>query len=602
MYVKILKTSRLFLAVAFFVSVCFMLGFSRSINLRTIMPDQSVLRVERGVVGDKPDDDDWDYGEIEIPEDSLLVGGRLGIGTDEVDAALINVGRTDNYGDDNILLLPPDDADEDQDYTRLKFHPGNLGGFINYEPDWGFTLRQKAHTGESFGQAQILRAYVPYWNDPRVGIGHSVHDTDPSNVGELLPKSMLSVGNLRGNSNAGGTTGLLVGPTGDSGAEALSRIELWQNEDISAALGASEDHIFLTSYYNGEWYDFPDPHFCMRHDTGNIGMGTMPSESAGAALSVAREVGDGPASMEILNKDNSGWTAIAAQSPDSGYFAIGKSNRFRNDKWVNQGFVQAGDALICNQGEGDIRIMQERTWNDTSDAVTAMTIKPEGNIGVRTNEPLGWLDIGDTSGFSAFDGVQHELGLIIGPTESSAPGNWGRMAMLPDLSGIAPRGGVMLATRGNSWEFMTYGGGKFHKALSIDYGSGDVTYSGEVTYNDGDSDARLKKNVEPLTGALDKILKLRGVNYEWVNPSLHSEGVEAGMIAQEIEEVFPEWVREIKPRGEDKNLITDSEKAKTYNVPREFNAYVVEAFREQQQKIEELKQELTELKEIIKSR
>lgn len=58
------------------------------------------------------------------------------------------------------------------------------------------------------------------------------------------------------------------------------------------------------------------------------------------------------------------------------------------------------------------------------------------------------------------------------------------------------------------------------------------------------SDATLKKNVQPLSGALDRLLKLRGVTFEWKEPEAHGNltGTQIGMVAQEVEKVFPEWV------------------------------------------------------------
>lgn len=58
------------------------------------------------------------------------------------------------------------------------------------------------------------------------------------------------------------------------------------------------------------------------------------------------------------------------------------------------------------------------------------------------------------------------------------------------------------------------------------------------------SDARLKKNITPLPDALARLLRLRGVTYEWVDPRKHGNevGPRIGMIAQEVEQVFPEWV------------------------------------------------------------
>ena len=71
------------------------------------------------------------------------------------------------------------------------------------------------------------------------------------------------------------------------------------------------------------------------------------------------------------------------------------------------------------------------------------------------------------------------------------------------------------------------------------------------------SDSRLKKDVQPLTGALDKVLKLRGVSFYWKNPEemAAAKGVSVesldygydgfkhiGVIAQELEQEYPELV------------------------------------------------------------
>jgi Chaperone of endosialidase len=60
------------------------------------------------------------------------------------------------------------------------------------------------------------------------------------------------------------------------------------------------------------------------------------------------------------------------------------------------------------------------------------------------------------------------------------------------------------------------------------------------------SDIRLKKDVAPLPHALDDLLRLRGVTYAYIDPAaIHElEGTRMGFIAQEVEEVFPDWVDE----------------------------------------------------------
>ncbi len=82
------------------------------------------------------------------------------------------------------------------------------------------------------------------------------------------------------------------------------------------------------------------------------------------------------------------------------------------------------------------------------------------------------------------------------------------------------------------------------------------------------SDSRLKKNIEPLDGALDRMLQLKGVSFEYRDPDHFSyvEGEQVGMVAQDIEKVFPDWVDE-----------SGGYKTVTY---RGFEAITVEAFRQ----------------------
>jgi hypothetical protein len=55
------------------------------------------------------------------------------------------------------------------------------------------------------------------------------------------------------------------------------------------------------------------------------------------------------------------------------------------------------------------------------------------------------------------------------------------------------------------------------------------------------SDQRLKKNIVTLNGALDNLQTLRGVYQDWNDPN-QSEDRQIGVIAQEIQEVYPELV------------------------------------------------------------
>lgn len=63
------------------------------------------------------------------------------------------------------------------------------------------------------------------------------------------------------------------------------------------------------------------------------------------------------------------------------------------------------------------------------------------------------------------------------------------------------------------------------------------------------SDARLKQNVEPLEDSLSKILKLRGVSFDWIDRSKFGKARQIGLLAQEVRQVFPEAVVEDRRDG-----------------------------------------------------
>jgi len=73
--------------------------------------------------------------------------------------------------------------------------------------------------------------------------------------------------------------------------------------------------------------------------------------------------------------------------------------------------------------------------------------------------------------------------------------------------------------------------------------SGDIAYTGNI-YDI--SDARWKRDVEPLHGLLDKVLALRPVSYLFRTDEYPArdfdEGLQLGLVAQEVEEVLPEVV------------------------------------------------------------
>lgn len=84
------------------------------------------------------------------------------------------------------------------------------------------------------------------------------------------------------------------------------------------------------------------------------------------------------------------------------------------------------------------------------------------------------------------------------------------------------------------------------------------------------SDEKLKKDISTIDDALDKVKQLRGVDYTWKQSEEKSKGV----IAQELQEVFPE-------------LVSESESGLSVN----YNGIIgvlIEAIKEQQKQIDKL--------------
>jgi hypothetical protein len=106
--------------------------------------------------------------------------------------------------------------------------------------------------------------------------------------------------------------------------------------------------------------------------------------------------------------------------------------------------------------------------------------------------------------------------------------------------------------------------------------AGAFTATGDIT---AFSDARVKENVETIPNALEKVTALRGVNFNKIGEEKRSTGV----IAQEVKEVLPEVIHE----NEDGMLSV------AYG---NITGVLIEAIKEQQKQIEELKAMVINLK------
>jgi len=118
------------------------------------------------------------------------------------------------------------------------------------------------------------------------------------------------------------------------------------------------------------------------------------------------------------------------------------------------------------------------------------------------------------------------------------------------------------------------------------------------------SDARLKRGIEPLTGALERMLSLRGVTFEFTEEGLRTglatPGRHTGFIAQEVEAVFPEWITE--PSGGYKLLSEEGTTALLVEALRELRAEKDAEITQRDLRILELEQRLRRVEDLLEQR
>jgi hypothetical protein len=214
-----------------------------------------------------------------------------------------------------------------------------------------------------------------------------------------------------------------------------------------------------------------------------------------------------------------------------------------------------------------------------------MTITNPGNVGIGTTNPNGKLTVDNgpsnipTLTLNSLTGGQY----------------YGNINCYDPYHGIILRGIPAAATdytvtAQDSMSFYEYGSDfRFYKKTSVpslqldaQILAGAGRFRGDVIAFYSFSDERLKDDVKPLENSLDKVLALQGVSYKW-NLGERKGQSDIGLIAQQVEKVVPEVVREKT------NIDGDTFKSVNYE---HLVGVLVEAIKELTAKVEELESKL----------
>ncbi len=195
-------------------------------------------------------------------------------------------------------------------------------------------------------------------------------------------------------------------------------------------------------------------------------------------------------------------------------------------------------------------------------------------------------------------------------------GGWKGIEGLATVSGTGSRYGGWFRGHGGSWNnygiYAEAGGnqgtniGVYGWAYSAStnyagYFNGNVHVTGTLT---NPSDIKLKKDISPLKGSLNKILKLKPKEYFYKTDEFKSMQLpktkKAGLIAQEVETIFPELVSEEVMPGKDVDEKGNKIPAEKLKKPEKYKSInyielipiLIDAMQEQQEEIDIMKSQL----------
>ena len=200
----------------------------------------------------------------------------------------------------------------------------------------------------------------------------------------------------------------------------------------------------------------------------------------------------------------------------------------------NNTYVKAGVFFkrTTTQGRGDLIFAtnNEVNGNNVTSSNARLTIKNSARIEMAADVTMsGSVGIGETTlqrKFNLYDGTDTWTRVRCGASTA----DW--------LLGIAG------SDHTYKWYNQSSNGGAGMKMTLAT--SGTLTVSADLVAYGSPSDKRLKENIKPIESALDKVSKLQGVTFDWIQKEDQILDIkeDIGFIAQDVQKVIPELVRE----------------------------------------------------------
>jgi hypothetical protein len=239
--------------------------------------------------------------------------------------------------------------------------------------------------------------------------------------------------------------------------------------------------------------------------------------------------------------------------------AAGYSAHVRNAAEVGNAFGDSGTFIWSDTSAG----------NFTSTGARQFLVRAIGGVGINTAAPLPHtLTVAGSSGpITGFTPQSSTTAVFennaIAFIELATPAA-NENGVLFSLVGKPADGGIVYNNGGTLRGLQLRTGGNVVQ-VAIDSAGNTFNHSGAWSML---SDRRLKRDFAPIDNPLDTFLGLQGATFEYIDPaqSLATPGRRMGFVAQDVEQVLPQWV---------------SEDARGYKMvtPQGFEALTVEAVR-----------------------
>ncbi len=268
--------------------------------------------------------------------------------------------------------------------------------------------------------------------------------------------------------------------------------------------------------------------------------------------------------LQLVNSDNNGM--LLAKATRMGYSSsykaliIGETSgtyttAFGYDPSTNasSSFTGDGREIIFRNG------VEFTTPNSANNGFhNDILVLKDGNVGIATSTPGRPLVVNGSSDtfLSIVSGATGDGGILFGDSGQDFDGQ---------------------IRYNNSSHFMFFKTNNVERMRLLNTGALHLT-NDVVAFSSTPSDQKLKTNVKDIEYGLDTIMKLKPKQYDWKKDDRH----DIGFIAQEVEEVIPEIVK-------DNEWFDDKIKTMDYE---KLTAVLIKAVQEQQQQIEELKEKL----------